>query len=471
MFRIAGGPRRACDGVPRREVLRLGGLGALGLSLPDLLGRAVAGSARADGFGRVRSCLLIYLFGGPSQIDLFDLKPDAPDQFRGEFRPIATAVPGVSVCEHLPRLAGVADKFCLIRSMRHEHPRHGWGLYYMLTGRKHVRPDLDAPPTPDDFPGLGALVNKLAPRPDGSPAAVTLPRWNRFKDLPNDYAGEKAGFLGSGFDPWLVRPAAADGLAFEPDTLELPPELPPGRLWDRRKLLAELDRRLGRLGETGAVRDQLVQRAYSLIGSDRVRRAFRLGEEPERVRERYGRHPFGQGLLLARRLIEAGTRLVQVNWHDDGSDVKSPFWDTHKDNFNSLRDKLAPPLDGALSALLGDLSARGLLDETLVLVMGEFGRTPRVGQVVMNAATDRRGRDHWPHAYTVLAAGGEVRAGSVFGATDAKAAEVVDRPVSPPDLQATVLHLLGVDPSATVTDRRGRPHRASTGTPVLGLLG
>lgn len=450
----------------RREALVLGGLGALGLSLTDILTPNPRASAGVDGFGRARSCILIYLFGGPSQIDLFDLKPDAPEQFRGEFRPIETVVPGIAICEHLPRLAAQADRFCLLRSMRHEHPRHGWGLYYMLTGRKHSRPDLDAPPTPDDFPGLGALVNRLAPRAEGGPAAVTLPRWNRFNDLPNDYAGERGGFLGSGFDPWLIRPATTDGLTFQPPGLDDQTELSLARLELRRKLLDHLEPARG----LGATHDQLARQAYALVGSPQARRAFRLDDEPPTLRQRYGHHPFGQGLLLARRLVEAGTRLVQVNWHDDGSNVKSPFWDTHKDNFGSLKNRLLPPLDQSLSALLEDLAGRGLLDETLVVVMGEFGRTPRVGHVVMNAATDSRGRDHWPHAYTVLVAGGGVRGGSIFGATDNRAAHVVDRPVSPPDLQATVLHLLGVDPHAEILDRLGRPHRASLGAPVLGLL-
>ncbi len=469
MISLSGRPQHACDGHTRREMLRLGGLGALGLSLPQVLGRTAKADGQGPGFGQARSCLLVYLFGGPSQLDTFDLKPDAPDGFRGEFHPIATRTAGVSICEHLPQLATQSDKFCLIRSMCHEHPRHGWGLYYMLTGRKHNRPDLDAPPTPDDFPGLGALVNKLG-RPTGAgPAAVTLPRWNRFNDLPNDYAGERAGFLGGSFNPWLVG-GGGDGMTFGLENVELPADVPVARLAERRRLLTDLERTLGGLGESGRVHDDLHSQAYRLLGSPEVRRAFRLDEESTRLRDRYGRHPFGQGLLLARRLVEAGTTLVQVNWHNDGSDVKSPFWDTHKDNFHTLKDRLLPPLDTALSALLMDLDGRGLLETTLVLVMGEFGRTPRIGQIVMNAATDKSGRDHWPHAYTVLAAGGGVRGGTVFGASDDRAAFVTDRPVSPPDLQATVLHALGIDPSATIVDRRGLVHHASLGNPVLGLF-
>ncbi len=448
-------------------MLRVGGLAALNLMLPCLLDSPAR--AGPEGFGHADGCILIYLFGGPSQIDTFDMKPDAPEQFRGEFRPIATNVPGLAICEHLPLLARQADKYCLIRSLCHEHPRHGWGLYYMLTGRRHTRPDLDAPPTPDDFPGLGALISKLDRASRGGPPAITLPRWNKFKDLPNAYAGERGGFLGGGHDPWLINAESPDGQSFAPAGLDLPPGVTPGRLTGRRDLLDELDRRLGFWGDSGAAMDAQTERAYALLATPAVRRAFRLEAEPPGLRDRYGRHPFGQGLLLARRLIEAGTRLVQINWHDDGSDVKSPFWDTHKDNFSSLRDRLLPPFDQALSALLDDLHARGRLDRTLVLVMGEFGRTPRIGQVVMNAATNGSGRDHWPHAYTVLAAGGGLRGGSVFGASDERAAFVTDRPVSPPDLQATVLHRLGIDPSATIRDRRGREHPAGAGRVVSGL--
>jgi hypothetical protein len=468
MIRLTGQAQQACDGWTRRDMLQLGSLAALGLSLPTLPTRASSTRA-APGFGKARACLLIYLFGGPSQLDTFDLKPDAPEHFRGEFKPIATNVPGVRICEHLPRLAGQADKYCLIRGMHHEHPRHGWGLYYTLTGHRHNRPDLDAPPTPDDFPGPGALVNRLAPRQGGLPAAVTLPRWNRFLDLPNDYAGERAGFLGSAFDPWLVR-ADRGGHSFLPQGLELPVDVPVGRLSERRKLLAAVDRGIARWGEAVQTHDALRARAGELLSSAAVRRAFDLNAEPDRLRQRYGRHPFGQGLLLARRLLEAGTTLVQLNWHDDGSNVKSPFWDTHKDNFNTLRERLLPPVDEGLSALLQDMHERGLLASTLVLMLGEFGRTPRVGQVVMNGATDKSGRDHWPHAYTTLAAGAGLLGGSVYGVTDARAAYVKEGQVSPPDLQATVLHLLGIDPAALIHDRQGRPHRASEGQPVLGLL-
>jgi hypothetical protein len=468
MLTILGTPQRACDGLSRRETLHVGSLAALGVSLPDLCGPALTAASTA-GRGKATACVLVYLFGGPSQLETFDLKPDAPSHFRGEFRPITTRIPGIQICEHLPRLAAQADKYCLIRSMHHEHPRHGWGLYYMLTGRRHNRPDLDAPPTPDDFPGLGALVTRLRPGRRGTPTAVTLPRWNRFLDLPTDYAGEKAGFLGGAYDPWLVK-SQPDGQSFQPAGLALPVDVPVGRLSQRRQLLAAVDRRIAAWGECGQAHDVMHAQAYHLVSSAAVRRAFDLTLEPESMRARYGRHPFGQGLLLARRLVEAGTTLIQVNWHNDGSDVKSPFWDTHRDNFSTLRDRLLPPADVGLSAFLEDLHVRGLLEHTLVLVMGEFGRTPRIGQVVMNAATDGSGRDHWPHAYTVLAAGAGIRGGTIYGASDDRAAYVRADGVTPPDLHATVLHLLGIHRDMLISDRQGRPHPASTGVPVLGLL-
>ncbi len=464
MLRFTGPPQRTCDGWSRRDFLQVGGLAALGLTLPQ-----VAAAPAQRTFGRARSCLVIYLFGGPSHIDMWDLKPDAPREVRGEFQPIATRVPGIRICEHLPRLAGQAEKYCLVRSMTHPHPRHGWGLYYMLTGKRHNRPDLDAPPTPDDFPGLGALVTRLGRKSHDLPPAVTLPRWNRFLDLPNSYAGEKGGFLGSGCDPWLVR-LQADGPSLSLPELILPLDVPPGRLAERQDLLAVVEQRLGQWGELGQEYDTLQARAYDLLSSQAVRRAFDLTREPGPLRDHYGRHAFGQGLLLARRLVEAGTLLVQVNWHNDGSNVKAPFWDTHKDNFNRLKKALLPPLDEALSALLQDLHERGLLETTLVVVMGEFGRTPRIGQVVMNDATDRAGRDHWPHAYSVLLAGGGVRGGQVHGASDGRGAHVIDAPVTPPDLQATVLHALGIHPGSLIHDRQGQAHVASDGHVVAALF-
>jgi uncharacterized protein (DUF1501 family) len=461
----------AAGGVTRRQLLRIGGLACAGISLPQLLAGRETQAAQDPAAGRAKACIVIYLFGGPSQLETFDLKPSAPSDFRGEFSPIATNVPGISIGEHLPLLAQQADKYTLIRSMQHEHPRHGWGLYYMFTGRRHSRPDLDAPPTPDDHPGLGAMVSYTTRSPTGIPVAITLPRWNKFNDLPDEYAGEKAGFLGKAYDPWLIAadPAAKD---FGIGGIDLPEGVTLGRLSGRNELRQRLELQMATLQETelGQRYSNLYRQAVSLITSDRARAAFELEREQSALRVRYGEHPMGQGLLLARRLIEAGTTLVTVNWHNDGSDVKSPFWDTHRDNFNSLKKRLLPPADRAISALLEDLAERGLLESTLVVVMGEFGRTPRIGRVVMNAATDASGRDHWPHAYSVLIAGGGVRGGRVHGASDERAAHVISDPVTPPDLVATILWSLGIDSQIPISDRLRRPQALCDGTPVTSLF-
>ena len=457
--------------VTRRQLLRVGALSFAGIGLPDLLRWRQLQARERDGAQRAKSCILIYLFGGPSQLETFDLKPLAPLDFRGEFQPIATNVPGISISEHLPLLARQADKYALIRSMTHEHPRHGWGLYHAFTGRRHSRPDLDAPPTPDDHPGVGAIVNySIAPK-GGLPAAVTLPRWNKFNDLPDEYAGEKAGFLGKTFDPWLIAadPNAAD---FGISGIDLPTGLSLGRFAERNTLRRQLETRLeGMLASSLSQKhDLLYQQAVALVASRSARQAFELQHEASALRELYGRHPMGQGLLLARRLVEAGTTLVTVNWHNDNSDVKSPFWDTHRENFSTLKQKLLPPTDRAIAALLQDLSERGLLDSTLVVVLGEFGRTPRIGRVVMNAATDATGRDHWPHAYSALIAGGGVRGGQVHGASDDRAAYVSRDPVTPPDLVATILWRLGIDRETVIHDRLRRPQPLCDGEPVEALF-
>jgi hypothetical protein len=453
----------------RRSLLHIGSLSYFGLGIDQLLAQSTEQNPEKNfPFGKAKSCILIFLFGGPSQIDLFDMKPDAPLEFRGEFKPIDTNVPGIQICEHLPLLSQRMDKFQILRSMHHEHPRHGWGLYYMLTGQKHSRPDLDAPPTPDDFPGIGALVSHFSSQSTHEiPPAITLPRWNRFLDLPSDYAGERGGRLGQAATPWLVKPDLSGNLI--PEALRLETPIAPGRIADRARLLESIDRRIAKSAESD-VFGSLHSLARELVTSPKARKAFALHEEPAHVRQSYGNHALGQGLLLSRRLVEAGTKLVQVNWHNDGSDVKSPFWDTHKDNFNSLKNKLLPPFDQSFSALLDDLDSRGILDETLVVVMGEFGRTPRIGRVVMNAATDASGRDHWPNAYSVLLAGAGIKGGSVYGSTDNRAAYVTDKPVSPPDLHSTILALLGINPGSEFKDLKGRILKCSLGQPVKGLF-
>jgi hypothetical protein len=449
----------------RRDFLRLGtvALGTLGLA-----GTLSAARLRR-GFGRARACLLIYLDGGPSHIDLWDMKPDAPDEVRGEFRPVATSVPGLSVCEHLPRTARRMHLLAQVRSVRHTETVHDPAVYQMLTGRRHVSSAGGLTVQPDDFPHFGCAFGKLDRRPAAMPRVIELPETMKMEArvLP----GQNAGFLGVTHDPFRVE-VDGDGRVVPPE-FSPRPDTPPTRLADRAGLLAELDRQTAALADRDEVGefDRLRQQALALLERPQVREAFDLERESPAVRDWYGRHRHGQSVLLARRLIEAGARFVTVYWGkemQDWADGKGPRpannpWDTHRNHFPLLRDSLLPRADQALAAVVGDLEQRGLLETTLVVWMGDFGRTPRV---------DRKwaSRDHWPHANTVLFAGAGVPGGAILGRTDRHAAEVVEDPFSPADLTATVCHLLGVDPGSTLRDRTGRPHLLSEGRPIPALL-
>jgi hypothetical protein len=444
---------RVPDGTcSRRDWLRLGGLGALGLALPDLLRAGEVDRRRAA----ARSCVLFLLHGGPSQLDTFDLKPDAPDNIRGAFRPIATSVPGIRICEHLPRLAERAHLFTLVRSMTHTAINHNTATYIVTTGRPPPRDLIAFTPSENDFPHLGAQVTFGRPARPTVPTAVSLP--DPVSDGPYTTPGQNGGFLGAGLAPFRVLGDPDDpgfrvaGLADEPE-----------RLADREALRRRIDHGLGRLGMDPGVEglDSYRQRALALLTADEARRAFDLGREPERLRQRYGRHRYGQSLLLARRLVEAGVRLVTVYW---GGQVNNPnpHWDTHFHNNRRLKEELLPPLDRCLSAFLDDLQVRGLLESTLVLAMGEFGRTPRFGQFTGNGVDDT-GRDHWAACYSILVAGGKIGGGRVLGRSDRIAAYPAEDPYRPEDLQATVLHALGVDPGRLVRDAFGRDVPLSTG--------
>ncbi len=466
MWTVRGLPQRLCTGIDRRDFLQVGGLGALGLSLPALARARTARPQTAPAsFGRAKHCLLLFLTGGPPQSDTFDLKPNAPAEYRGEFRPVATNVAGIHVGELLPRLARHMDKCCLARSVTHADRIHTSAGYTMLTGAYHPqangRSAKDIHPGPHDHPHLGALLARAHPSPDGVPAFAALPEVIRDAGV-NTYPGQDGGFLGKRFAPFRVETDTARGTFRLPD-LVLPRGMTADRLRDREILLAGLDRRLAALERRAPTADLDVcrQQAFRLLGSPLVRQAFDLGREPDRVHEAYGRHLFGQGCLLARRLLEAGVGLVSVYWHYEGP-ADSPVWDTHQNNFAHLRRRLLPPTDQALAAVIGDLAQRGLLDETLVVCLGEFGRSPRVNKLA--------GRDHWPHVQTVLLAGGGIRGGRVYGASDKVAAYPADRPVTPPDLAATLLHLLGVPPGMEIQDQTGRPIAACQGQPVAGLL-
>jgi hypothetical protein len=441
---------RLCEGPTRRQWLRVGGLGIAGLSLADLVrGRAEAPSAGRS-FGRARSCILCFLFGAPAHQDIWDLKPDAPAHFRGEFRPIATTVPGLSVGEHIPYIARTAHRLALLRAVAHPDNTHTVAMHYMLTGRRHARPDTNPRNQPDDFPCFGAVMQHLRPGRTGLPDGISLNApANQVSANNHIFPGFFAGMIGSTHDPLFIAqdPSAADFRplpAVEGEQAE--------RLRGRRGLLAEVDARrrlLDSAATTRAFGDEY-QRAFSLVTSAAARQAFDLTRESARLRDRYGRNAFGQGLLLARRLVEAGVGLVTVNWARDDA-----FWDTHAHNFRDLKTKLLPPFDLAFSALLEDLDRRGLLDETLVVCLGEFGRTPQINS---NA-----GRDHWAACNSVVLAGGGVRPGQVHGASDRHAAYPVTSPVSPDDLAATIYHALGIDPHTEIHDRHGRPWQLALG--------
>jgi hypothetical protein len=476
MLPLAGRPARFCSGPSRREFLRVGGLTVGGLSLPALLG-AQPGRAR-----KAKSCILIFMDGGPSHLEMWDLKPDAPAEVRGEFGPIRTSVPGLTVGELLPRTSRVMHHVAQVRSVRHGVNDHNAGAYYMLTGRYPAEGSkLVIADGPQNFPPFGAVAAKLLPVGKPLPAFVHLPefQWNNGFDI----AGQSAGFLGPRYDPFVAGdPSLPD---YRVPGLDLLPEVPLDRLAGRDGLRQNLDRAVARLGDAdGPGRMGVFQRqAVDIISSPETRAAFDLAREPQSVRERYGTDPgtdrglearkfgglphLGQTFLLARRLIEAGTRLVTVM---TGRRIDQA-WDTHRDHFGLMRRALCPPFDRALSALLDDLHVRGLLEETLVVVMGEFGRTPKVGFVTSGAGASKNdGRDHWPYCYTVLFAGAGVPGGAVIGSSDRTAAYPRENPVGPEDIAATIYAALGIDPTTELRDGLDRPYTLATGRPIPQLL-
>ncbi len=439
----------------RREWLKVGMLSASGIVLPALLhGRASAkpdAASLADGFGRAKSCILLFLFGAPAHQDVWDLKPDTPADIRGEFKPIASSVPGTFVGEHIPRTARCADRFALIRSVQHPDNTHTVAMHYMLTGRRHAEPATNPRNKPDDFPCFGAAMQLLRPSRGGLPSGISLNSpANQVSANNHIFPGFFAGILGRRFDPMFVAqdPAAA---TFDPLPLSEGAEF--GRLAGRQRLLESVDVARTSTGEFGQFQEQ----AFGLVTSPAVRKAFDLTRESPVLRGRYGFSAFGQGCLLARRLVEAGAGLVTVNWARDDA-----FWDTHANNFSDLKNKLLPPFDLGFSALLEDLDQRGLLDETLVVCLGEFGRTPRINK--------QAGRDHWAGCNSVVLAGGGIRGGQVFGSSDRIAAYPATNPVSPADLSATIYHALGIDPRTEVRDSLGRPLTLSEGRPLRELF-
>ena len=456
MLHVLMEPSPAGNNLSRRSWLQIGGLGMLDLSLPRLL--------RSDSTATVvpaaQSCVLFLLHGGPSQLDIWDLKPEAPPEVRGEFRPIATRVPGIQITEHLPRLARLANRFTIVRSMTHTAVNHNTATYLVTTGYPPLQDLIAFTPSENDSPHLGAQIALKKSGGNQTPPAVSLP--DPVSDGPYTTPGQNGGFLGAAYAPFVVYgdpnddEFAVGGLS--PDT-----EQPPARLAGRRSLLERLDEHLGSLADDrrAGQMDRHRRRAFSLLTSKATRRAFDLGAEPARLRERYGRHKYGQSLLLARRLVEAGVRLVTVYW---GGRVNNPVphWDTHFNNNRRLKEELLPPFDQCFSAFLEDLDARGLLATTLVVCTGEFGRTPRFGQFTGNGV-DATGRDHWPQCYSLVLAGGRATGGRVLGRSDRFAAYPAADPYTPQDLAASILHALGINPKDEVTDGFGRVVPLCTG--------
>ncbi len=449
------------DGLDRREALRVGGLSALGLTMPGLLSGRAGGPARRT--GRAKNCIVLFLMGGPPQHSTWDPKPDAPANIRGEFGPIDTNVPGLRLCSLLPNLARQADKLCLLRAMSTGDNAHSSSGYYMLTGVPHAPMNAENvnPGAPNDWPMLGAIVRRLRGDHGGLPASVRLPM-HIFNTDGSVWPGQDAGFLGRGSDPWLFRcdPAAP---GFHIPEFTLAADVPVQRLSQRRDLVRQLDLALAATSDARGSFDGMRAQAFDLLASPQARAAYDLAREPAAVRDRYGRHHFGQSCLLARRLVEAGVSLVQVNWFrgpDEPSD--NPCWDSHVNESDRLKNVLAPTADQAFAALLDDLAQRGMLDETLVVCMSEFGRTPR-----FNA---RAGRDHWGYVFSAALAGGGVRGGQVHGASDRNGAQPQEGRVTPQDLTATILHALGHDPHSEIRDAQGRPLFASRGDVVQAIF-
>jgi len=474
MLSLLGSPRvRACDRISRRTVLEAAGAGLFGLTLP----RVLAAEELAGGKPRAKSVIFLFLFGGPSQLETFDMKPDAPAKIRGPFKPIASKNPDLRVCEHLPRVAGITDQLCVIRTMTHSYNDHSGGGHYIQTGHRWQTPiggGFNA--TPRDWPSMGSVTEYLAQRSGlqqgDLPNYAVLPNFlGKLQEYSSQLRrpGEYAGWLGRGYDglttsvgkksakdnPYF-RDCTDDELKFEVQGLQLPEGITLERLQNRQTLALHFDDQLRQLDRHAGVAawGRLQQRAMSLATSSATRKALNITEEKAELRDRYGRNLFGQSTLLARRLVEAGTRFVTV--HFDAVDGYS--WDSHTHS-NDVQRFLLPALDNALASLIGDLQERGLLDETLVVCLGEMGRTPQ--------ANATWGRSHWSTLFPAVLAGGGLKRGIAYGSSDKDAAYPIDKPVTPEDLAATIYSALGIDPHLQLPDPQGRPVSIVDGGRVL----
>jgi hypothetical protein len=438
-------------GFTRREAMQIGYSGLMGLGLPSLLkSRLLAQSQTTP-----KSIIIVFLTGAPSHHDTFDMKPDAPAEIRGEFKTTATSTAGLHVCEHLPKLAAIADKYAVVRSLSHKDNNHLMSTHYVLTGEWQPGGFFDKVASRTDWPSYAGGLAYMRPRNDGIPSGVNLPTFLQSSTLT--WPGQHAGALGPNYDPWQITkdPNKAD---FKVDNLSLAPGVDLQRLESRHTLVSQLNKQQDRLSTTQVAQRMTSEQdlAYSILSSSKLARAFELKHEKDSLRDQYGRHTYGQSLLLARRLVEVGVPIVQVNM---GS-VQT--WDNHGDIFKTLKDRLLPPTDQGVAALITDLDQRGLLDDTLVMMLGEFGRTPKI-----NA---KAGRDHWGPCFYALFAGAGVQGGQVIGKTDKHATYPSTQPYSPEDIGATVYSLLGIPPDTVVRDRFNRPMLLNQGEIISPLF-
>ena len=441
----------------RREFLRVGGLGALGLSLPQLLASDRPGkSAKAD------SCIIIFLNGGAPHLDMWDMKPNAPKEIRGEFSPIRSSVSGMQVCELLPKLAKQMHHTTLVRSMHHSvNNSHAAAVYAALTG--HDRGEFGGGFRPDDYPGIGSVMTKLRPPRRNALPYVALPYKTQEGAGGPLQPGFLAGFIGASHDPfWVLNdPNKPD---FQVRNFTLPMGVTDQRMSQRDNLLQSLEKGLRENLPNGRTPYEAMtdfqRRAFDLLTSDATQQAFKLERESSATRDNYGRNIYGQSILLARRLIEAGTRVVTMSWAPDANAT----WDTHTGNFKKLKNTLLPPFDAASSSLIADLKQRGLLDRTIVAVLGDFGRTPRIND-------KQAGRDHWNSCYSVMLAGGGFKGGYIHGASDRTGSLPAKQPVTPGDIVATIYNQLGIDHRTELHDSLERPHMlVPKGRVIDGLL-
>jgi hypothetical protein len=434
-----------CEGFYRRDFLKFGAAGLFGLGLPELLRLESQAARKADSSKRkANAVIMLWLGGGPATIDMWDLKPEAPEGIRGEFKPIATRAPGVLISEHLPKFAEVMDRATIVRSLHHTIPSHGPATVFMTTGNK--------PSLAIQYPAMGSLTTKLLPTEPGVPPYVS------FGEIRGGNAGV-AGYLGTAYNPFIVEGAAGgrgNQANFRVRGIQLPNGMTLDQLNRRDELLRDFDstfRQLDKSADLMEGMDTFHRQALEILRSDKTKKAFNLEEESKELRARYGMNTFGQGALAARRLVEAGVRFVTLSLGG---------WDTHGQNFNALKTRLLPSLDATLSTLIDDLSQRGLLDSTIVYCAGEFGRTPKINK--------NSGRDHWARSMSVVLAGGGFKRGYAYGSTDSNGMAPASEPCTPDDVSATIFHCLGIDPHMELTTSTGRPMQLFREGKVLSKL-